>query len=69
MTVALGTTSWSNESCFGAKSTPKKLAPVTFPPGRLRFGTMPALTGSPPLMKTMGMLVVAALAARAAASV
>ena len=59
----------SSASCFGARSTPKKLAPVTFPPGRLRLGTMPALTGSPPLMKTMGMVVVAALAASAAASV
>jgi hypothetical protein len=48
---------------------PKKLAPVTFPAGRLRLGTMPALTGSPPLIKTIGIVVVALLAASAAASV
>ena len=39
---------------------------MTLPPGRLRLATRPALTGSPPTVKTIGMVVVAALAASAA---
>ena len=39
--------------------------PVALPPGRLRLATRPSLTGSSPLVKTMGMVEVAALAARA----
>jgi hypothetical protein len=35
---------------------------VTLPPGRLRLATRPSLTGSPPLAKTIGIVVVAALA-------
>ena len=45
-------------------SVPKKLTPVTLPPGRLRLATKPALTGSPPIVKTIGIVVVAALAAK-----
>ena len=40
--------------------------PVTLPPGRLRLATRPCLTGSAPLAKTIGIVVVAALAASAA---
>jgi hypothetical protein len=43
---------------------PKKLTPVMFPPGRLRLATKPAPTGSPPNVKTIGIVVVAALAAK-----
>ena len=41
----------------------KKLTPVTLPPGRLRLATRPSLTGSLPVAKTIGIVVVAALAA------
>src|SRR5262249_41823879 len=40
--------------------------PVTFPPGRLRLATRPAAAGSKPTTKTIGMVVVATLAERAA---
>ena len=43
-----------------------ELTPVILPPGRLRLATSPALTGSSPLLKTIGMVVVAALATSAA---
>ena len=39
---------------------------MTLPPGRLRLATRPSLTGSSPVVKTMGIVVVAALAAGAA---
>src|SRR5262245_28370513 len=42
-----------------------KTTPVTFPPGLLRLVTSPSLTGSLPAVKTIGILVVAALARRA----
>jgi hypothetical protein len=38
---------------------------VTFPPGLLRLATRPNLTGSPPVLKTIGIVAVAALAATA----
>ena len=38
--------------------------PVTLPPGRLRLVTRPNVTGSPALAKTIGMVDVAAFAAR-----
>ena len=44
----------------------KPVAPVTLPPGRLRLATRPCWTGSPPVTKTMGIVVVAAFAASAA---
>ena len=46
----------------------KLTMPVTFAPGRLRLVTSPDATGSPPTVKTTGMVLVAALAASAAAS-
>ena len=46
----------------------KKLIPVRLPPGRARLATRPSLTGSSATLKTIGIVVVAALAANAAAS-
>ena len=43
----------------------EKTTPVTLPPGRLRLATRPSLTGSLPVAKTIGTVVVAALAASA----
>ena len=45
----------------------RKLTPVTLPPGRLRLATRPSLTGSPPVTKTIGIVVFAALTAIAEA--
>jgi hypothetical protein len=56
----------SNCNRFGASSATKLELPVTFAPGRLRLATRPNATGSPPVVKTMGMVVVAAFAASAA---
>ena len=42
------------------------MTPVMLPPGRVRLATRPSLTGSSPTAKTIGIVVVAALAARAA---
>jgi hypothetical protein len=44
----------------------KYVTPVILPPGRLRLGTRPTLIGSLPLLNTIGIVVVAALAAIAA---
>jgi hypothetical protein len=44
----------------------KKLTPVALPPGLARLATRPSLTGSSGTVKTMGIVVVAALAACAA---
>ena len=63
MTEALGTNSWSSPSCFAAKSIVVKVTPVILPPGRLRLATKPVLTGSLPVTNTIGVVVVAALAA------
>ena len=43
--------------------------PVTLPPGRLRLVTKPSSTGSPPVRNTIGIVVVAALAANTDAAV
>src|SRR5262249_37487775 len=40
----------------------RKLTPVIFPPGRLRLGTSPSSTGSPPVRNTIGSIDVAGLA-------
>src|SRR6516164_7270070 len=42
------------------------VAPVMLPLGRLSLSTSPSLIGSPPVWNTIGITVVAALAARAA---
>ena len=65
MRAAPGRNSRKSPSCFAPSSAEMKLTPVTLPPGRLRLATRPSLTGSPPVTKTIGTVVVAALAARA----
>jgi hypothetical protein len=65
MRAAPGRNSRKSPSCFAARSTDMKLTPVTLPPGRLRLATRPSLTGSPPVTKTIGTVVGAALAASA----
>ena len=65
--AAPGTSSRRSSSRFAVNSPLKKLIPVRLPPGRARLATRPSLTGSSPTMKTMGIVVVAALAANAAA--
>jgi len=52
-------------SRFDPISMPIKVVPVRLPPGRLRLATSPVSTGSPPIVKTIGMVAVAALAASA----
>ena len=66
--AAPGTSSRSSSSRFAANSPLKKLTPVRLPPGRARLATRPSLTGSSPTRKTIGMVVVAALAANAGVS-
>src|SRR5262245_55365106 len=63
MRAAPGSNSRKSPSRFAPRSATMKLTPVTLPPGRLRFATRPSLTGSPPITKTIGTVVVAALAA------
>ena len=65
--AAAGTSSRRSSSRFAANSPMKKLIPVRLPPGRARLATRPSLTGSSATTKTMGIVVVAALAANAAA--
>jgi hypothetical protein len=62
---ALGTNSRSSCNRLGASSAPKTALPVTFPPGRLRLAIRPNATGSAPVAKMMGMVVVAAFAVSA----
>src|SRR6266481_9397548 len=61
--MAPGASSRNISNCFATSSTVWKLTPVALPPGRLRLGTRPIATGSLPIAKTIGMVVVAALAA------
>jgi GAF domain len=63
--AAPGRNSRKSPRCFAPSSGARKLTPVTLPPGRLRLVTRPSLTGSPPIAKTIGTVVVAALAASA----
>ncbi len=63
MPVAVGTNSCNSSSCLGATSTPELVTPVRLPPGRFRLATSPISTGSKPISKTMGSVLVAALAA------
>src|SRR5215470_6770411 len=65
MTRVAGSSSCNNCNRFGAIPWFDCVTPVTLPPGRLRLGTRPSCTGSPPSSKTIGMVVVTALAARA----
>src|SRR5262249_44189807 len=65
-TLAVGSSSCSNSSRFGATSTYLLVTPVRLPPGRLRLATRPVRIGSIPPSKTIGMVVVTAFAATAA---
>jgi hypothetical protein len=64
--AALGINSRSNWNCFGASSPCKLAMPVAFALGRLRLATRPNATGSLPMPKTIGMVVVADFASNAA---
>ena len=66
ITVALGTNSHSSSTRFACSATENRLTPVKLPPGRLKLETKPNSTGSPPTAKTIGMVAVAAFAARVA---
>jgi len=66
ITLALGTSSRSTPNRFAPSVLTINVTPVTLPPGRLRLETRPRSTGSAPVAKTIGMVVVAALAATAA---
>jgi hypothetical protein len=61
-----GSASLSSSTRLGTSSGPRKVNPVIFPPGRARLATSPSPTGSPMTGVTMGTVVVACCAARAA---
>src|SRR5262249_33774577 len=61
-TLAWGTSSDSSSSRLGISSAVKKLTPVRLPPGRARLVISPAVTGSPPITETMGIVAVAVFA-------
>ena len=63
--TSLGTASLSISSLLLFSSVAKVESPVTLPPGRARLATRPAPTGSPAIAITMGIVVVARLAANA----
>src|SRR5262249_23511369 len=69
MTLASGTKRWNRSNRFADNKLLRKVAPVILPPGRLRLATSPSLTGSLPRLKTIGIDVVACLAASAATGV
>ena len=62
-----GTTSLSNSSRFAFRSWVSVATPVIFPPGRAKLSTVPFATGSSPVTMTIGIVLVACLAARTAA--
>ena len=64
--ASLGTASLSISNLLVFSSTAKLEIPVTLPPGRARLAIKPAPTGSAEFVITMGMVVVAFLAAKAA---
>ena len=61
--AAVGATSCNRPTRFAKGALLNKLMPVTLPPGRLKLGTKPSWTGSMTAVKTIGIVVVAALAA------
>jgi hypothetical protein len=64
---ARGMSSCRRPSRFPPSSTLIVVSPVTLPPGRLKLAMRPSCTGSPLVTKTIGIVVVARLAARTAA--
>ena len=63
--VAAGTSSRRSSNRFAANSPLRRLIPDRLPPGLARLATRPSRTGSSGAMKTMGIVVVAAFAAKA----
>jgi hypothetical protein len=66
ITSAFGTTSRMISNRFAPSWAVSALMPVILPPGRLRLATMPSLIGSPPMLNTIGIVLVAPLAASGA---
>jgi hypothetical protein len=64
---ACGTASCMASSCFATSALNKMLTPVMLWPGRLKLATRSNLTGSPPIKKTTGIVMLAALAESAEA--
>src|SRR4051812_30983870 len=64
--VAPGISSRNSPSRLAISEDDNMVTPVTLPPGRRRLATKPDSTGSLPLVKTIGIVEVAAFAARAA---
>ena len=62
--VAPGISSRASSSRFAPTSTFNWVTPVTLPPGRLRLPTRPRWTGSLLVVKTMEIVLVAALATK-----
>jgi hypothetical protein len=58
-----GSSSRRSSKRFGPSIVDKTNTPVRLPPGRLKLSTRPVLTGSAPVMNTIGMVLVAAFAA------
>src|SRR6516225_3510079 len=65
--LAEGTISRSSPSCLGPSSACGKLTPVALPPGCAKLSTRPRAIGSSVTRNTIGMVAVAAFAARAGA--
>ena len=65
MEPAVGTSSRSSSTRFAATAVCSIPMPVAFFPGWLRDATRPIATGSLPMLKTIGIVCVAALAASA----
>ena len=63
----LGATALSISNCFPTSCGPIVASPVMLPPGRARLATKPSATGSPETVKTIGIVLVACLAALVAA--
>ena len=57
--IGVDAASCSNSRSLGTSSVANRLMPVMVPPGRLRLATRPSSTGSEPLWKTIGIVVVA----------
>src|SRR5258708_33982360 len=63
MVVAAGTASCNNSRRLAINGEARKVAPVTLPPGLFRLATRPRATGSEASWNTIGIVLVAALAA------
>ena len=61
---SLGSSTFSNSTRFALKSRARWASPVIFPPGCAKLSTYPAATGSTELSITIGIVLVASLAAR-----